>query len=292
MEAPEGAVGGRQWMSRLRRRRRAARREAAEREADGDRAAREADAGSEQEADGASSSLFDDCNSSHDGEDGADGGSDDDGGYTSAPEYNDLEDYFGAQMGRRLLNLNRNWRRGSGAGLQLPPLVKRQRELVRKMLTGSEDLSVRDFLKHYVRMPRVIRTRDKFSFVFGVLGLCLTEAIAVCRMEQFWAWYTLMMLYLLSMRVYLYSRVNMQYFLIDFCYFTCVSCMIAIFIAGPADVNAFQTVFALANGPVLGALIVWRNSLVFHSIDKVRPGAAAPRRAGARARPRRAGERG
>ena len=108
------------------------------------------------------------------------------------------------------------------------------------------------------------------SFVFGVLGLCLTEAIAVCRMEQFWAWYTFMMLYLISLRAYLYSKMNMHYFLIDFCYFTCVSCMIAIYVASPDSVNTFQTAFALANGPVLGALIVWRNSLVFHSIDKVR----------------------
>ena len=67
----------------------------------------------------------------------------------------------------------------------------------------------------------------------------------------------------------------MHYFLIDFCYFTCVACMIAvmIFVAKPQSVDmyqtVFQTVFAMANGPVLGALIVWRNSLVFHSIDKI-----------------------
>lgn len=250
-------------------------------EMDGEVGQEEGDGDAGQKDNDGASSAFDDCNSSHDDHDNDD--DDDDGGYMSAPEYNDhFERYFGMQMGRGLLassgllfsqpaarSSTRSWRKGSSAALQLPPLVRRQRELVRKMLTGSEEWRVRDFVKEWVRMPRIIRTRDKFSFVFGVLGLCLTEAIAVCRMEQFWAWYTIMMIYLLSMRVYLYSRVNMQYFLIDFCYFTCVSCMIAIFISGPADVNAFQTVFALANGPVLGALIVWRNSLVFHSIDKV-----------------------
>ena len=107
------------------------------------------------------------------------------------------------------------------------------------------------------------------SFTFGVLGLCLTEAIALCRPDQFWVWYMVMMIYLLSLRIYMYRRSNMHYFLIDFCYFTCVACMIAIFVAKPLSVDTFQTVFALANGPVLGAFIVWRNSLVFHSIDKI-----------------------
>ena len=33
--------------------------------------------------------------------------------------------------------------------------------------------------------------------------------------------------------------------------------------------NLFKVMFSFSNGPVLLAIILWRNSMVFHSVDKM-----------------------
>lgn len=60
----------------------------------------------------------------------------------------------------------------------------------------------------------------------------------------------------------------MHYFLADLCYY--VNFMTVSFLWGfPKSRRLFISVYALSNGSLAWAIIAWRNSLVFHSMDKV-----------------------
>lgn len=79
---------------------------------------------------------------------------------------------------------------------------------------------------------------------------------------------------LLSYRWYAYKKERNHYFLFDFCYFC--NFLVLLYLWLPEQVlgptvrgGLFSTCFAMANGPVLCAIVFWRNSLVPHSIDKM-----------------------
>ena len=76
---------------------------------------------------------------------------------------------------------------------------------------------------------------------------------------------------LLTFRLWWYREKNFHYFLFDFCYFTNILLLIYLWLIppGPLAGNMFVVVFCFANGPVLWAIAFWRNSLVFHSVDKM-----------------------
>jgi hypothetical protein len=56
--------------------------------------------------------------------------------------------------------------------------------------------------------------------------------------------------------------------MLDFCYFVQLSCMTQ-YLFFPASVWFGELNFAMAMGPLAWAIPLWRNSLVFHSLDKV-----------------------
>ena len=58
----------------------------------------------------------------------------------------------------------------------------------------------------------------------------------------------------------------------DFCYFT--NFLILLYLWLPSYFNTlrgmlFPTVFGFTNGPLLAAIVLWRNSVVPHSVDKM-----------------------
>lgn len=112
-----------------------------------------------------------------------------------------------------------------------------------------------------------MRAIDKFSFTMGVVGLLVTEAVLLKYPQYFWAYYATVMPTLLGLRVVLYTRQKLQYFMYDFCYFVQITCFVNLFIF-PSE-RLFLANFAFSHGPLLWAVVAWRNSLVFHSLDKV-----------------------
>jgi hypothetical protein len=59
-----------------------------------------------------------------------------------------------------------------------------------------------------------------------------------------------------------------HYFLFDICYVINGLCLIFIWI-WPSNTILFQACYGLAHGPSAIAIATWRNSLVFHSVEKV-----------------------
>lgn len=86
------------------------------------------------------------------------------------------------------------------------------------------------------------------------------------------------------------SLAQWQYFMMDFCYFVNWACMLSTFFPGVLNGKLLLICFVAGNGvrvceccckmslgftsaallqPLAGAIVAWRNSLVFHSLDKV-----------------------
>mmetsp|Transcript_42665 Transcript_42665/g.68618 ORF Transcript_42665/g.68618 Transcript_42665/m.68618 type:complete len:481 (+) Transcript_42665:129-1571(+) len=138
--------------------------------------------------------------------------------------------------------------------------------MLRATVTGDRTGTMR--VRDYVKMPRTVQTIDKVSFTLGVVGLLVTQFVATEHPEFFWLYYLVSAPIIFVYRVIQYSMIKYHYFLIDFCYYANVACFVHI-LAAPSSATLFRSVFAYSNGPILWAIPLWRNSLVFHSHDKV-----------------------
>lgn len=66
----------------------------------------------------------------------------------------------------------------------------------------------------------------------------------------------------------MYHRQHYHYFMIDFCYFSNYLLLFYLFFY-PSSPHLFILNLANSMGPLLWAIVTWRNSLVFHDIDKI-----------------------
>lgn len=65
-----------------------------------------------------------------------------------------------------------------------------------------------------------------------------------------------------------YSKYKYELFLLDFCYF--INLSVALQTLGwPDNLTWFHANYSLCMGPICMSIVVWQNSLVFHSLDKV-----------------------
>ncbi|CDH53915.1 integral to membrane protein [Lichtheimia corymbifera JMRC:FSU:9682] len=152
------------------------------------------------------------------------------------------------------------------------------KEKLRRQTARLEDQKTRlqaQLLKKYdaieVRMNRdakTVRLRDKISFVVGVGNACVSPALAARLPTWIPLYYTIQSLYLLSLRYLIYKVKKWHYFIFDLCYF--VNAMTLLFLwVFPGSRAMFIATYCLTNGPVAWAIVTWRNSLVFHSLDKI-----------------------
>ncbi|ETS80821.1 hypothetical protein PFICI_08350 [Pestalotiopsis fici W106-1] len=115
---------------------------------------------------------------------------------------------------------------------------------------------------------KIITAREKVSFIFGVMNIFLSGYLIGAYPEYFHLWYTAQLLYFMPIRFYSYHKRGYHYFLADLCYFVNFLLALAIW-AFPSSKRMFVSAFCLAFGNNAVAIIMWRNSLVFHSFDKV-----------------------
>ncbi|TPX64674.1 hypothetical protein SpCBS45565_g05694 [Spizellomyces sp. 'palustris'] len=116
--------------------------------------------------------------------------------------------------------------------------------------------------------PEAVKKRDKLAFVVGVTNMWVTALLVGVWPEVIPWFYVVKTFVLLMMRLVVYRRKRWHYFMFDMCYF--VNALLILYLAFPGShANLFAATWGLANGPVLIAITAWRNSLVFHSLDKV-----------------------
>jgi hypothetical protein len=148
------------------------------------------------------------------------------------------------------------WRRRvPSADEQLERYRKRMRASVEKLGKRWND-------------TKAITLREKISFICGVMNIFVSGYLIGGFPEWFHLWYTAQVLYFMPIRFYTYHRRGYHYFLADLCYFVNFLLMLSIWVF-PNSKRLFTAVYCLAYGNNAVAIIMWRNSLVFHSFDKV-----------------------
>eukprot|EP00301_Raphidiophrys_heterophryoidea_P023374 c7287_g1_i1.p1 GENE.c7287_g1_i1~~c7287_g1_i1.p1 ORF type:complete len:420 (-),score=73.92 c7287_g1_i1:11-1270(-) len=145
--------------------------------------------------------------------------------------------------------------------------VAKKRKELRKRITGEETKRLRDHWREKRQQPPVMRLLDKIAFTAGVLNMMVSEFILLKAPEWFWLYYLAVMPALFCVKYVTYQRLRWQYFLIDFCYFGNLSCILQLLLFPPQSVLS-QINFCISNGPLAFAIPVWHNSLVFHDVDR------------------------
>jgi hypothetical protein len=115
---------------------------------------------------------------------------------------------------------------------------------------------------------KVVSTREKVAFIAGVLNIFISGYLIGAYPDWFHIWYTVQFVYFMPLRYYTYHKRGYQYFLADLCYFVNVLALLGIWIF-PNSKRLFISTYCLAFGNNAWAIAMWRNSMVFHSIDKV-----------------------
>ena len=113
-----------------------------------------------------------------------------------------------------------------------------------------------------------VTTREKVSFIAGVLNIFISGYLVGAFPSYFHIWYTIQVSYFYPVRFITYHKKGYHYFLADLCYFVNLLLLLSLW-AFPQSKRLFISTFCLAFGNNAVAIAMWRNSLVFHSLDKV-----------------------
>jgi len=122
-------------------------------------------------------------------------------------------------------------------------------------------------LQEKMKLPPFVRTIDKLVYTVSILLMLATEAL-IDKPDLMYKFYTALMIPLMLIRFSWYHRLKWHYFMLDFCYYCQVLLLFYIYWHHRNPVY-FQFVFCLSNGPLAWAIVMWKNSLVFHDIDKM-----------------------
>ncbi|KAH7360457.1 hypothetical protein BKA65DRAFT_523454 [Rhexocercosporidium sp. MPI-PUGE-AT-0058] len=115
---------------------------------------------------------------------------------------------------------------------------------------------------------KLVTAREKISFICGVLNVLISGYLIGGYPQFFHYWYTAQLLYFMPIRYYTYHKRGYHYFLADLCYFVNFMCVLTIWFF-PNSKRLFISTYCLAFGNNAIAIAMWRNSMVFHSFDKV-----------------------
>lgn len=114
---------------------------------------------------------------------------------------------------------------------------------------------------------KVVGLREKISFVAGVLNVFISGYLIGGYYQYFHLWYTVQLLYFLPVRAVTYHRRGYHYFLVDLCYFVNVLLALSIWVF-PHSKRLFLSAYCLTMGNNAVAVVLWRNSLVLHDIQR------------------------
>lgn len=143
------------------------------------------------------------------------------------------------------------------------PSAEEQLDRYRKNMRRSMDK-----LSNRWSDTKVITLREKISFICGVMNIFISGFLIGGYAEYFHLWYTAQLLYFMPIRFFTYQRRGYHYFLADLCYFSNLLLALSLWVF-PSSKRLFMASYCLAFGNNAVAIIMWRNSLVFHSFDKV-----------------------
>ncbi|KAJ3671131.1 hypothetical protein LUZ60_008557 [Juncus effusus] len=108
----------------------------------------------------------------------------------------------------------------------------------------------------------------KVTHLLGVLGFGAFCFVLGARPQDIPYWYIVFYITFVPLRWIYYRYKKWHYYLLDFCYYA-NTFFIIMLLFFPKNEKLFMVCFSFAEGPLAWALIVWRCSLVFSSLDKI-----------------------
>jgi hypothetical protein len=130
---------------------------------------------------------------------------------------------------------------------------KRLTGIRRKMLTGDSRKRVRDYLKE---VP-VVKTIDKLAFTLGVGLFAFIEYMMLEKSEYFGMFYVGIMVPLLIVRYFVFSKDKLQYFLLDLCYMVAATSMVTVLFPAYIGRSVFIIAFVLGNGVLVQLIFLF-----------------------------------
>eukprot|EP00262_Sarcandra_glabra_P004668 TRINITY_DN1585_c0_g1_i1.p1 TRINITY_DN1585_c0_g1~~TRINITY_DN1585_c0_g1_i1.p1 ORF type:complete len:397 (-),score=49.65 TRINITY_DN1585_c0_g1_i1:144-1334(-) len=163
-------------------------------------------------------------------------------------------------------------------GETLRKATQRFRDRTKKVVQTKEIFSkqavqTKEILsKQAVKIAKQAEEHEKFitkvTHLLGVLGFGAFCFLLGARPQDIPYVYCLFYVTFVPLRWIYYRFKKWHYYLLDFCYYANTIFLVMLLLY-PRNEKFFMVCFSFAEGPLAWALIVWRCSLVFSSVDKI-----------------------
>ncbi|KAK4257841.1 hypothetical protein QN277_007376 [Acacia crassicarpa] len=140
-------------------------------------------------------------------------------------------------------------------------VLSKQAVQTKEMISKHADIIAKQAEEHE-------RFINKVTYLLGVLGFGGFCFLLGARPQDIPYVYCFFYVTFVPLRWMYYRYKKWHYYLLDFCYYANTIFLVDLLLY-PKNEKLFMVCFAFAEGPLAGALIVWRCSLVFSSLDKI-----------------------
>lgn len=146
--------------------------------------------------------------------------------------------------------------------------VAQTREMLSKQAVQTKEILSKQAVKIAKQAEEHERFITKVTHLLGVLGFGGICFLLGARPQDIPYVYCLFYVIFVPLRWIYYRSKKWHYYLLDFCYYANTIFLIHLLLY-PKNGKLFLVCFSFAEGPLAWALIVWRCSLVFSSLDKI-----------------------
>ncbi|KAK6941321.1 Glycerophosphocholine acyltransferase 1 [Dillenia turbinata] len=146
--------------------------------------------------------------------------------------------------------------------------VAETKERLSKQAEQTKELLSKQAVKIAKQAEEHERFINKVTHLIGVLGFGAFCFLLGARPQDVPYVYCLFYFIFVPLRWIYYRFKKWHYYLLDFCYYA-NTIFLVMLLFYPKNEKLFMVCFSFAEGPLAWALIVWRCSLVFSSVDKI-----------------------
>lgn len=150
--------------------------------------------------------------------------------------------------------------------------VKQRLKDKSKKVRETKEKTKKIISEHAERIAKQAEEHEKFinkvTYLCGVLGFGGFCFLLGARPQDVPYIYCLFYFTFVPLRWIYYRYKKWHYYLLDFCYYANTIFLVTLLMY-PRNEKLFMVCFSFAEGPLAWAIIVWRCSLVFNSIDKI-----------------------
>ncbi|KAL2534322.1 hypothetical protein Adt_07673 [Abeliophyllum distichum] len=146
--------------------------------------------------------------------------------------------------------------------------VAQTKEMLSKQAVQTKQILSKQAVKIAKQAEEHERFINKVTHLLGVLGFGAFCFILGARPQDIPYVYCVFYVIFVPLRWIYYRYKKWHYYLLDFCYYANTIFLIMLLFY-PRNEKLFMVCFSFAEGPLAWALIIWRCSLVFNSMDKI-----------------------